>query len=260
MTSPDDRLGGRVAVVTGASSGIGEATARRLAASGALVVLGARRTDRLAEVATSIRRAGGAAEPHVLDVASVESCERFAAEVLRSHGAVDILVNSAGLARGLAPVADFAEADWREMFEANVLGLMRVTKLFLPSLVARRGDVVHVGSIAGLQPYAGGAPYCASKAAVESFVQALRLDLAQTPIRQLVIQPGLVHTEFSEVRFHGDRERAGRVYEGLEALSADDVADCIHFALTRPAHVSIQTLLLTPTAQTSATVVHRTAS
>jgi len=138
------------------------------------------------------------------------------------------------------------------------MGLMRMTWLFLPALIARgAGDIVHVGSIAGLQPYANGAAYCASKAAVEAFAQALRLELAGKNVRQLVIEPGMANTEFSEVRFHGDRARAGQVYDGVVPLSANDVADCIVFALTRPRHVCIQTLLLTPTAQAAVSVVTR---
>jgi 3-hydroxy acid dehydrogenase/malonic semialdehyde reductase len=248
----------RVAVVTGASSGFGRAVARRLGALGARVVMGARRMDRLETTRAAVEAGGGVAEAFSLDVADRTSSEAFAAEVLRRHGAIDILVNNAGLARGFAPVLDNDEADWREMIEANVMGLMRMTRLFLPALIERgAGDIVHVGSIAGLQPYANGAAYCASKAAVEAFAQALRLELAGKNIRQLVIEPGMANTEFSEVRFHGDRARADRVYEGVEPLGAEDVADCIVFALTRPRHVCIQTLLVTPTAQAAANVVAR---
>jgi 3-hydroxy acid dehydrogenase / malonic semialdehyde reductase len=144
------------------------------------------------------------------------------------------------------------------MIEANVVGLMRMTRAFLPALLSRgAGDIVHVGSIAGLEPYAKGAAYCASKAAVESFAHALRLELVGSKIRQLVIEPGMVETEFSVVRFHGDKARADAVYRGLVPLSAADVAECILFALTRPPHVSIHTLLVTPTAQASATVSAR---
>ena len=251
-------LAGRIAVITGGSSGIGAATARLLAERGARVMLGARRSDRLEDECGKIALSGGEADALVLDVAERKSCEDFVAEVLSRHGGIDILVNSAGLARGFEPVLDNAERDWREMIEANVMGLMRMTRAFLPTLIARRGgDIVHVGSIAGLEPYAKGAAYCASKAAVEAFVRALRLELVGTGIRQLVIEPGMVETEFSVVRFHGDKPRADAVYQGLVPLSAEDVAECIAFALTRPAHVCIQTLLVTPTAQASATVAAR---
>jgi 3-hydroxy acid dehydrogenase / malonic semialdehyde reductase len=254
----DAKLRGRIAVVTGASSGIGAATARLLAEHGASVVLGARRRDRLEQVRESIAVSGGEVTALCVDVADAESTHAFVKDALSRHGAVDILVNGAGLARGFEPVLENDERDWREMIEANVVGLMRMTRAFLPALLARGGgDVVHVGSIAGLEPYAKGAVYCASKAAVESFVRALRLELVGTRIRQLVIEPGMVETEFSVVRFHGDEKRADAVYRGLVPLLADDVAECILFALTRPAHVSIQTLLVTPTAQASATVSAR---
>jgi NADP-dependent 3-hydroxy acid dehydrogenase YdfG len=248
----------RVAVVSGGSSGFGEALARKLAALGARVVIGARRAERLEAVRASIERSGGRIEALPLDVADAQSSRAFSAEVLRRHGTIDILVNNAGLARGFSHVVDNDENDWREMVEANVMGLMRMTRSFLAALIERGGgDIVHVGSIAGLQPYANGAAYCASKAAVEAFVQALRLELVGKNVRQLLIEPGMALTEFSEVRFHGDRARADKVYEGVTPLSADDVADCILFALTRPRHVCLQTMLLTPTAQASATVVAR---
>ena len=251
-------LSGRVAVVTGASSGIGEATAVSLAERGVSVVLGARREDRLSAVATRIAAAGGQVVAFPLDVADARSCEEFVARTLSEVGDIDCLVNNAGLARGMAVVAESDESDWREMFEANVMGLMRMTRAFLPTLETRPlADIVHVSSIAGVQPYAKGAAYCASKAAVESFVQALRFELVGTGVRQFVIQPGMCETEFSNVRFHGDDQRADAVYDGVDPLTAQDVADCILFALSRPAHVSVQTMLLTASAQASATVVSR---
>lgn len=251
-------LRGRVAVVTGASSGIGEATAIRLCRLGAALVAGARRRDRLEALCARLRADGARADALPLDVADAEATARFVDGALGLHGRIDLLINAAGLARGFAPVGEADERDWREMIEANVMGLARITRAFLPALLQRPfADVVHVGSVAGLQPYARGAMYCASKAAVEAFVQALRLELAGTSVRQLVIEPGMVETEFSIVRFHGDRERAAAVYRGLQPLGADDVADCIAFAVTRPPHVCLQTLLLMPTAQAAATVVHR---
>lgn len=251
-------LSGRVAVVTGASSGIGEATAAALAERGVTVVLGARRQGRLDAVAGRIAAAGGRALVHPLDVADAQSCKQFVEWALAEVGDIDCLVNNAGLARGLAVVAESDESDWREMLEANVMGLMRMTRAFLPTLAKHeRSDIVHVSSIAALQPYAKGAAYCASKAGVEAFVQALRFELVGTGVRQFVIQPGMVETEFSNVRFHGDDARADAVYDGVDPLTAQDVADCILFAVSRPAHVSVQTMLLTASAQTSATVVAR---
>lgn len=254
-------LTGRCAIVTGASAGIGEATAEVLAGLGAKLVLAARRLERLEALAERIRAAGGEAHALALDVSSAQSCSSFVTNVLESHGPPHILVNNAGLARGFAPVAESDEQDWREMMEANVMGLMRLTRLFLPGMIEhQRGDLVHVSSVAGLQPYPRGAAYCASKAAVEAFAVALRRELLGTSIRQLVLQPGMVETEFSQVRFHGDAERAAQVYAGVQPLTARDVADCIGFAVTRPAHVSLQTLLLMPTAQATATEVLRTST
>lgn len=248
----------RVAVVTGASSGIGQASALALARAGAHVMLAARRLDRLEQVRVRIADEGGQAEVVSFDASDQASCRALAATILARHAQVDILINGAGLARGYEPVVDNDERDWQEMMDANLIGLMRVTKAFLPSLIASgRADIVHVSSVAGLQPYARGAAYCASKAAVEAFVQALRFELLGSEVRQLVIQPGMVDTEFSEVRFHGDRARAKAVYAGVTPLSAEDVAECVLFALTRPRHVSIQTLLLMPTAQASASAVAR---
>ena len=251
-------MAGKIVVITGASSGFGAALARQLSVLGARLALGARRTERLESVRSALGRKPEDVRAYALDVAERTSSERFVASVLADFGGVDALINNAGLARGFARLIDNDEGDWREMLEANVMGLMRMTRGFLPALMARgAGDIVHVGSVAGLQPYAHGAAYCASKAAVEAFAQGLRVELSGTGIRQLVIEPGMAETEFSEVRFHGDRERARKVYEGMTPLSADDVADAIVFALTRPAHVSLHNILIMPTAQARVDVVAR---
>lgn len=248
-------LSNKLAVVTGASAGIGMAIARRLLDAGARVVVAARRVERLRTLTEPFGERGS---HRALDVTSEDSVTGFVHWVLEEHGAPDILVNNAGLARGLGPVVSASEADWREMMEANVMGLMRLTRAFLPGMLERgSGDLVQMSSIAGVQPYPNGAGYCASKAAVEAFSLALRRELAGTGVRQLVIQPGMAETEFSEVRFHGDAGRAKDVYRGVTPLSAEDIADCVCFALTRPPHVSIQTLLVTPTAQATATEVAR---
>jgi 3-hydroxy acid dehydrogenase / malonic semialdehyde reductase len=249
------RLRDKVVLVTGASSGIGAATAAALGRLGCRLVLGARRIERLEAFGGQM---GGEVLCLPLDVANEESCATFVRAALERHDKIDILVNNAGLARGFEHVVDNDEHDWREMIEANLMGLMRMTRACLPSLIqGGHGDIVHVGSIAGLQPYAKGAAYCASKAAVEAFVQALRLELVGTGVRQLVVEPGMVETEFSVVRFHGDSDRAAQVYAGVTPLSAEDVAECIVFALTRPAHVCVQTLLVTPTAQAAVSVLAR---
>lgn len=258
MTSANvQSLDGRIAVVTGASSGIGEATAVALASRGATVVLGARRLERLESLRDRLAKVSSA-DAIAVDVSDADSSRRFVDRVLSQRATVDILINNAGLARGLADVVDSEESDWREMVEANVMGLMRMTRLILPTMIEKKsGDIVHVGSVAGLEPYPKGAAYCASKAAVEAFAKALRVELLGTNIREMVIEPGMVDTEFSDVRFHGDGERARKVYQGLAPLSAQDVAECIAFALTLPPHVSIHTLHVMPTAQASATRVHR---
>lgn len=237
------------AVVTGASSGIGAATAARLAAEGWDVVVGARRLDRLAEVAGPI---GARALP--LDVTDSASVAAFCDAVPDCS----LLVNNAGGALGLAPVAEADEEQWRWMFEANVLGVVRVTKALLPKLMASGdGHVVVVGSIAGLEPYPGGAGYNAAKFGVRAVREVLRAELLGQPVRVTEIDPGMVDTEFSTVRFGGDVERAASVYEGLTPLTADDVADCIAWAATRPSHVNIDQIVVLPRDQAGARHVHR---
>jgi NADP-dependent 3-hydroxy acid dehydrogenase YdfG len=235
----------RVAVVTGASSGIGAATAMRLAKEDFEVVLGARRVERLEEVAA---QCGGRALP--LDVTDAESVAAFTAAVDR----VDVLVNNAGLASGLQPIAEIDESRVDTMWETNVVGLLRVTKNLLPKLEASgAGHIVNLGSIAGFETYPGGAGYTATKHAVRAVSRTLRIELLGKPIRVTEIQPGLVETEFSLVRFDGDRDKAAKPYEGLTPLTGDDIADCIAWAVTRPAHVNIDELVVRPVAQASAT-------
>ena len=238
-----------VAVVTGASSGIGEATARRLAAEGFEVVLGARRLDRLEEVARACE--GRAIALDVTDEGSVDS---FFSQVER----VDLLVNNAGLASGREPIREWDESRSRVMWETNVIGLLRATKAALGRLEASgNGHIVNVGSIAGFETYPGGAGYTASKHAVRAITRTLRLELLGKPIRVTEIAPGLVETEFSVVRFDGDAEEAKKVYSGLQPLTADDIADCIAWAATRPPHVNIDEIVVRPRAQATARDVHR---
>ena len=237
------------AVVTGASSGIGMATARRLAADGFQVVVGARREDRLQALAGEI---GGRALG--LDVTDPASVERFCAAVPECR----VLVNAAGGAIGRDPIERASDADWQSMYESNVTGSMRMTKTLLPALEASGdGHVVMVGSIAGYEPYVGGGGYNAAKFAVRAMTKVLRLELLGRPIRVTEIDPGLVKTEFSLVRFRGDERQAAAVYEGLTPLTAEDVADCISFAVTRPSHVNIDTLIVLARDQSGATTVHR---
>lgn len=239
----------RVAAITGASSGIGAATARALAADGFEVVLGARRLERLEEVADEV---GGKAV--ALDVTDPDSVERFAAGLPRC----DVLVNNAGGALGLDHVDDADEEQWRWMYEANVLGTMRVTKALLPRLIeSGDGHVVAVTSIAGFESYRGGAGYIAAKHGQRSLLRNLRLELLGEPVRVTEVAPGMVETEFSLVRFGGDEKAAERVYLGMEPLSAENVAECIRWAVAQPPHVNIDEIVLRPRDQASATEVHR---
>ena len=237
------------AVVTGASSGIGAATARALAEAGFHVVLGARRLDRLEEIAREID--GTALRLDVTDKASV-------AEFVAGVPQCRLLVNNAGGAKGLEPVAEADEDDWRWMFEANVIGTLRLTQGLLPALRASGdGHIVTVTSIAALAPYDNGAGYTGAKHAQAMLHRTLRGELLGEPIRLTEICPGMVETEFSLVRFEGDEERAANVYRGLTPLSPADVADVIAFAATRPSHVNLDQITIMPRAQASASRAHR---
>jgi NADP-dependent 3-hydroxy acid dehydrogenase YdfG len=232
-------LAGKTAIVTGASSGFGRSTGRMLAEAGVRVAGGARRVERLeTEIALP------------LDVTDPDSCARFVADAVERLGGIDILVNNAGLALGRAPFDDSSEEDERTVFETNVNGLVRMTRLCLPHL--RDGShIVNLGSIAGRQAYEGAASYVASKFAVRGFTYALREDLLGRPIRITTVDPGLAETEFSVVRFKGDREKADAVYRGVDPLTPDDVAECIMFALTRPWHVNVDEIVLKARNQSS---------
>ena len=243
----------RIAVVTGASSGIGAASTRQLARAGFHVVAGARRTDRLTPLAEEV---GATTLP--LDVTDPASVDAFAAAVADRHGQVDLLVNNAGTALGLDPVADGRDQDWQTMLDTNVVGLLRVTRVFLPLLrAAPRAHIVNLGSIAGFEVYPGGAGYTASKHAVRAITDTLRLELNGEPIRITEIAPGMVETEFSLTRFAGDRSRADDVYAGVQPLTADDIADCIVWAVTRPPHVDIDVMVVRPVAQAASYKVAR---
>lgn len=243
----------KTALITGASSGIGAATGRRLAADGFDVVLAARRLDRLEKLAAEI---GEAARAVPLDVTSQESVDALAERVGRCH----VLVNNAGGAAGMDPVADTDPEDWRWMYDTNVLGLMRVTKALLPRLIdSGDGHIVNITSLAGHSVYEGGAGYTAAKHAAAAVNDTLRLELCDRPVRVTEVAPGLVRTEeFALVRFKGDAEEAAKPYEGVpEPLTAEDVADCVAWAVTRPAHVNIDRIDLKPRVQAAAHKVHR---
>jgi NADP-dependent 3-hydroxy acid dehydrogenase YdfG len=244
-------MGRGVAVVTGASSGIGAATVRRLVAAGYDVVAGARRAERLDQLAAET-----GCRVHVLDVTSQESVDAFAATV----ASCAVLVNNAGGAFGLAPIAAAADDDWERMYAVNVLGTLRMTRALLPKLIdSGDGVVVTVTSTAGHGVYEGGAGYTAAKHAEHALAETLRLELCGQPVRVAEVAPGMVATEeFSLVRFGGDRARADAVYAGVpDPLTADDVADCITWIVTRPAHVNIDLMVVRPRAQAAQHKVHR---
>jgi NADP-dependent 3-hydroxy acid dehydrogenase YdfG len=243
----------RIAVVTGASAGIGAATARRLAREGFTVVAGARRLDRLEELARETD-----ATVLELDVRQADSIDAFAAEIDGRFGHADVLVNNAGLALGLSPVAETPDEDWIGMLETNVLGLLRVTRALLPLLrKAPHAHIVNLGSIAAFEVYKGGAGYTASKHAVRAISRTLRLEVNGEPIRVTEVSPGMVETEFSLVRFKGDEQTARNVYKGVQPLTGDDIADIIAFCVTRPPHVDIDEVVVRPVAQAAAHMVAR---
>jgi NADP-dependent 3-hydroxy acid dehydrogenase YdfG len=249
-----------IAVVTGASSGIGAATARRLAAEGFHVVAAARRTDRLTELTDEIAEAGGVASAVPTDVTRDDSVAALAAATDALGGRVELLVHIAGGAHGADPVAGSAVEDWQWMFDVNVLGVLRVTKALLPALIASgRGTVIVMGSTAGHIVYEGGGGYTAAKHAVTALTGTLRLELSGQPVRVIEIDPGMVRTdEFALIRFDGDEARAAAVYAGVaEPLVADDIADCVAWCATRPHHVNVDKLVVRPLAQAAQHKVHR---
>lgn len=247
------------AVVTGASSGIGAATARQLAAAGLHVVVTARRKDRIEALAAEINAAGHSATAYVLDVTDRAAVDAFATE-LGALPSVDVLVANAGGALGADPVASGDPDDWRQMFETNVIGTLHTTQALLPALTASgNGTVVILTSTAGFATYEGGGGYVAAKHGEHVLAETLRLEIVGTPVRVIEVAPGMVKTEeFASTRFRGDTARAEKVYEGVaEPLSADDVADTITWAVTRPHHVNIDLLVVRPRAQASNTKVYR---
>jgi len=249
-------LDGRIAVVTGAGAGIGRAIALRLARDGADVVVGDLDGKLGGETVAEVRAAGGRAELVQADMARGDDVRAL----LEGAPGVDVLVNNAGGALGLNAVADAVDDEWIGMWKTNVLGLMWMTRACLPLLrKARHGHIVNIGSIAGFETYKGGAGYTAVKHAVRAITKTLRLELNGEPIRVTEIAPGLVETEFSLVRFHGDRKAARVPYEGIKPLTSEDIADCIVFAVTRPAHVDIDEIVVRPVAQANVVTVARKA-
>lgn len=246
-------------VITGASSGIGKACAHVFARQGTHLVLWARRKDRLDELAQELRADHGITViTQAVDVRIQSDVQHAFNELPAEFRSPDVLVNNAGLSRGLNPFYEGEQQDWEEMIDTNIKGLLYVTKAFLPAMVQRgKGLVANIASIAGRQAYRGGNVYGATKAAVKLFSDSLQIDLNGTGVRVCNIDPGLVETEFSEVRFRGDSSRAETVYNGYEPLTGHDVAECVLFAATRPPHVSIQDILITPTAQATVSIIDK---
>jgi len=249
----------KIVFVTGASSGIGRSCARAFAAQKAGILVCARRDERLAKLADELKKEFGVPAHHFpLDVRSRSAVEKAVAAVPEEWRRIDILVNNAGLSRGLDKLHQGLPEDWEEMIDANVKGLLYVTRAVLPGMVERgRGHIINIGSVAGHEVYPGGNVYCATKFAVRALSRGLRLDLSGTPIRVSEVSPGMVETEFSLVRFHGDGARADKVYQGLEPLTPDDIAEAVVWCATRPAHVNVSEIVVMPTAQASTTLVYR---
>jgi 3-hydroxy acid dehydrogenase / malonic semialdehyde reductase len=249
----------KVTLITGASSGIGAACAASFAQAGARLLLAARRSERLQDMVSDLRSAG-AEDVHTvaLDVREKKEVQAAVDGLPSSWQAIDILINNAGLSRGLEKLYEGKIDDWEEMIDTNLKGLLYVTRAVVPGMVQRgRGHVVNLGSTAGHMTYPNGAVYCATKAAENRISEGLREDLLGTPVRVTTVDPGMVETEFSKVRFHGDERRAAKVYQGLTPLQPEDVADAILWAVTRPAHVNIAQVLLTSVDQANSLLLNR---
>lgn len=252
MTNP------RIVFITGATSGIGEATAKVLSQEGYKLILCGRRIDRLKALEKILTKDSDSVITLSFDVRDREAVEKAYASLPEAWKSIDVLINNAGNAHGLEPIQTGNVEDWDAMLDINVKGLLYVSKVIIPSMIGKgSGHIINIGSIAGKEVYPQGNVYCASKYAVDALTQGMRIDLNAHNIKVTAINPGLVETEFSLVRFKGDAEKASKVYEGLKPLTAHDVAAVISFVLSRPAHVNIADLLLLPTAQATARIVHK---
>jgi 3-hydroxy acid dehydrogenase / malonic semialdehyde reductase len=246
-------LSDKTILITGASAGIGQACARRFSEAGARVILAARRLERLEELADELV---GPCHLLTLDVRDRQAVETTISGLPTSWSAIDILINNAGLGRGLERLHEGDISGWDEMIDTNVKGLLYVSRAVLPGMVQRgRGHVINIGSIAGHEVYPGGNVYCATKHAVDAITKGMRIDLVDTPIRVSTIDPGLVETEFSLVRFRGDTQRAGAVYQGYQPLTGDDIAETAVWIADRPEHVQIAEVIIFPKAQASSMIV-----
>jgi len=249
----------KVVLITGASSGIGAACARIFAEAGCRLVLCARRHDRLEELKSELEK-HTAVHIAELDVREFGEVKSFITELPWEFSEIDILVNNAGLAAGVAKLHEADVEDWERMIDTNVKGLLYMSRLVVPGMVERnRGHVINIGSVAGREPYPGGSVYCGTKTAVRFISRSLKMDLQGTAVRVSNIEPGAVETEFSQVRYHGDQAQADKVYEGIEPLTAEDIADTVFYCASAPEHVNVAELLVLANAQASAYHVHREA-
>jgi len=248
-------LNEKTVLITGASAGIGQACARKFAAEGTRLILAARRVERLKELAAELTVETLLVE---LDIRDRKAVNKAIDDLPAAWKTIDVLVNNAGLGRGLDKLHEGDPDGWEEMIDTNVKGLLYVSRAIIPLMVARgSGHVINIGSIAGHEVYPGGNVYCATKYAVNALTKGMRLDLVDTPVKVSTVDPGLVETEFSQVRFNGDKERARTVYEGYQPLTGDDVADAVVWIAGRPEHVQIAEVIIFPTAQASAMVTHK---
>jgi len=252
-------LKNKLVFVTGASAGIGKACAEAFAAEGSRLLLCARRTDRLKRLAQNLQKKFGT-ESHVfeLDVRNYKEVARKIGALPAKWKKVDTLVNNAGLSRNLVKLHEGVIQDWEEMIDTNIKGLLYISREIIPGMVKRKkGHIINIGSIAGHEVYPGGNVYCATKHAVDALTRGMQLDLLGSPVRVSTVDPGLVETEFSIVRFRGDKDRAKKVYQGIKALTGKDIAEAVVWCANRPAHVNIHQLRIMPTDQAASTAVHR---
>ena len=249
---------GKTVLITGATSGIGEACARKFAEGGYNVIITGRRAGRLESLRAELEKAGARVRTLQFDVRDAEAASAAVGSLSEEWSRIDVLVNNAGLALGLDKEYEGSQEDWNIMIDTNIKGLLTMTRLIVPGMVERgSGHVINIGSVAGDAAYACGNVYCATKAAVKAITDGLRIDLADTPVRVTNIKPGLVETEFSRVRFHGDNERADNVYKGIKPLTGADIADVVYYAASAPAHVQIAEVLILATHQASGSVIVR---
>lgn len=248
----------KTVLITGATSGIGLACARRFAQNDDRLILTGRNAQRLADIQAELQAGGTEVLTLCFDVRDREAATACIRGLTRDWQGIDVLVNNAGLALGLEPEYEGSEEDWETMIDTNIKGLLTMTRLVVPGMIERgRGHVINVGSVAGDAAYAGGAVYCATKAAVKALTDGLRIDVAGTPVRVTNLKPGLVETNFSRTRFHGDEDRAARVYQGITPLTGDDIADVAVYAANAPEHVQIAEVLILATHQASASLIVR---